>query len=119
MSDGSRVIAVAILHASDRWKIHWVRVTPFEGLCRFWAQSEKGRATRYLVDLDYWWGIGNCACEDFGINKEPIISRWKAEEREITDAWRCKHCIACRMFLGTDLLDRVLAQRRHEANKTR
>lgn len=116
--EATRLLAVAINHRG-KWKIHWVNVTPFEGLTRFWAQSERGRATRYMVDLDNYWGLGQCGCEDFGINKEPTVKLWKADERVLTDEFRCKHIIACRQFLGTDLLDRVLALRRHEANKTR
>lgn len=114
----TRLLAVAINHRG-KWKLHWVNVTPFEGLTRFHAQSERGRATTYLVDLDLYWGLGWCGCEDFGINKEPTVKLWKADERVVTDEWRCKHVIACRMYLGDDLANMFLAARRHETNKTR
>ena len=114
----TRLIPVAIKHRGS-WKINFVNVTPFEGLLRFHAQSERGRATKYLVDLDAYWTLGFCGCENFGINIEPIVKKWQADEREITDARRCKHILACRQYVGAELLDMLLRLRRRETNKTR
>ena len=104
----TRLIAVA-LKREGRWKIHWVYVTPveFEGLTRYKARSEHS-VKPYLVDLTEWWGIGKCGCIHFAARLEPTISRWPAEEREITDEHRCKHIRACRQYLGEDLVRKQL-----------
>jgi hypothetical protein len=101
----TRQIAVAV--KNDRWKIYWIWITPFEGLTRFKARSVQS-VESYLVDLEFYWGVGKCGCKWFATHLEPTVCRWMAEERDISDDWRCKHLIAARQYLGDDLVRKQL-----------
>lgn len=106
MQEATKLLALAF-EGRNGWKIHWLTVSlvSHEGLTRFWVQSERG-SSKYLVDLESDDGQGRCGCVSFGVGraKDP--------------KFQCKHCSAARMFLGKELVRRLLTLRR-KTNRTR
>lgn len=61
------------------------------------SQSREGH---HMVELDKYKGNGHCSCEDFQMNKKPMLHFVTTP----SDKTRCKHIIAAREFL----LDRLV-----------
>ncbi len=108
----TRRIAVPVQQKSG-WKIHWMDVTPFDGLTRYHVTTVRAGAKGYLVDLESYWGNGQCGCMFYCTTHEPVVSRWTPSQREPGNATRCRHLLAARLYLGEDLVTELLNKKRN------
>jgi hypothetical protein len=80
-------------------------IRPYNGLMMYEVTSESDPRTEpYHVDLTFYRGIGNCDCAQFQFRLEPHLVRQPFHP----DQYRCKHILACREFLGKQLVDTLI-----------
>lgn len=77
-------------------------VTPADGPWRFFVTSQTGDPELvYLVDLQSFWGAGQCTCKDFEMRHQPFLVRG---DKSGSDRLRCKHIRLVRSLLMDHLL---------------
>lgn len=93
-------------------KIKPLEVLPYDGVFRCLVRSEKNKRL-YLVDLEFYSGVGCCACYEFTFRIEPKLKRMRPAERiALGDGARCKHLRAARALRAAQLLDDIIRARK-------
>ena len=94
-----------------------LEVLPYDGVFRCLVRSEKSKRL-YLVDLEFFGGIGKCACWQFEYRLQPKIRRLSPQQRERAgDDVRCKHILEARRVRAEQLLTEIMKQRAEKARK--
>lgn len=84
-------------------------VRPHEGLFRYWVKSESVLGKEYLVDLESYFGVGQCDCPNFRFKFEPELAA--GVQPDNANEYRCKHILLARRVLAYELLDGLIANR--------
>ena len=90
-----------------------VEPVPHETLV-FLVWSENKPGTKYRVDLECFYGNGQCDCKDWQIRRRDGLDRYTSKNRpDGGDLWthRCKHIRAALGFWGLVLHYAYLADR--------
>lgn len=98
-----------------------MKIIPHDNLFRTLVESDDGQS-QYLVDLESFWGNGQCDCRDFMCRKQPFLSKPVSQggmrtTDEHDDSLRCKHIRFARQRLGNTLINTIINERQTKTAK--